>query len=72
MAEINPTRRLFLVTRTPQCHWGSQPGGCKALQVKLIHLKEKKDKANSLPFQEILRIIKPEKTVIVLNIVLIQ
>jgi hypothetical protein len=31
IALIKPTNLLFLVTRTPQCHCSSQPGGCKAL-----------------------------------------
>lgn len=32
MALMNPTSFLFEVTLTPQCHWGSQPGGRSALE----------------------------------------
>lgn len=28
---MKPTSFLFEDTRTPQCHWGSQPGGRRAL-----------------------------------------
>lgn len=31
MALMKPTSFLFEDTRTPQCHWGSQPGGRRAL-----------------------------------------
>lgn len=32
MALMKPTSFLFEDTRTPQCHWGSQPGGRRALR----------------------------------------
>lgn len=32
IALINPTSFLLETTRTPQCHWGNQPGGRSALR----------------------------------------
>lgn len=32
IALMKPTSFLLEMTLTPQCHWGSQPGGRKALE----------------------------------------
>lgn len=33
MALMKPTNFWFEFTLTPQCHWGNQPGGRRALRV---------------------------------------
>lgn len=37
-AAMKPTSLLLVSTRTPQCHWASQLGGCKALNRKRMTL----------------------------------
>lgn len=83
---MKPTSFWLELTLTPQCHWGNQPGGRRALRERaqslneiLVvwywkkHLKlEEYQIWEELPEQELGGVVKSEHVVIIFNIVLIE
>lgn len=81
---MKPTSFLFEDTRTPQCHWGSQPGGrralgaqervnpCGRLAVKDPGRKSELGGGGGSPFEKVWRIVESEHVVVVLHVVLVQ
>lgn len=79
---MKPTSFLFDDTRTPQCHWGSQPGGRRALggdtrgsaPCGRLAVKDpgRKAEPGSSPFEKVWRIVESEHVVVVLHVVLVQ